>query len=122
MGSCRDRCCNWSGFQIEAIVGVGLLLISIEIIPYIIFKLGFEQLKLKEFQIVITLSNREIIEEVVEQIEREVVKLDKVNIKDEQVKSYVTEMEVKVYQHVNTTELYQKLTEIKDIHLIEMSS
>lgn len=31
-------------------------------------------------------------------------------------------MEVKVYQHVNTTELYQKLTEIKDIHLIEMSS
>ena len=31
-------------------------------------------------------------------------------------------MEVKVYQNVNTTELYQKLTEIKDIHLIEMSS
>ena len=111
-----------AGFYIEAIVGVGLLLISIEIIPYIIFRLGFEQLKLKEFQIVITLSNREIIEEVVEQIEREVVKLDKVNIKDEQVKSYVIEMEVKVYQHVNTTELYQKLTEIKDIHLIEMSS
>ncbi len=111
-----------AGFYIEAIVGVGLLLISVEIIPYIIFRLGFEQLKLKEFQIAVTLNSRENIEEIVEQIEREVVKLGKVNIKDEQVNSYVIEVEVKVYQDVKPTELYQKLTKIKNIDLIELNS
>lgn len=111
-----------AGFYMEAIIGVGLLLISVEIIPYIIFRLGFEQLKLKELQIAVTLNSREKIEEVVEQIEREVVKVGKVNIKDEQVKRYVIEMEVKVYQDLKPTKLYHKLSGIKNIDLIEVSS
>ncbi|MEI3611050.1 MgtC/SapB family protein [Pseudogracilibacillus sp. SO30301A] len=111
-----------AGFYIEAIVGVGLLLISVEIIPYIIFRLGFEQLKLKEFQIAVTLNSRENIEEVVEQIEREVVRLGKVNIQDKQVNNYVVEVEVKVYQDLKPTELYQKLAKIKNIDLIELNS
>src|SRR5699024_6195872 len=86
-----------AGFYIEAIVGVGLLLVSVELVPVLIFKFGFEKLKLKEIQIHLTLNERNKIEQVINQIQQIVVNMGDVTIKDTKEGSYIIEMLLMVH-------------------------
>src|SRR5690625_6778660 len=53
-----------AGFYIEAVAGVALLLISVELIPVIVKRFGARSLHLTEFNLKVTLDNREVIDEV----------------------------------------------------------
>src|SRR5690625_4223904 len=70
-----------AGFYIEAIVGVGLLLVSVELVPVVIFKLGFAKLKLTEIQVSVTTYHRDNIDRVIYQIQQEVTEIDNIKIK-----------------------------------------
>src|SRR5699024_1527295 len=96
-----------AGFYIEAIVGVGLLLLSVEIVPFIIFRLGFERLKLKEIQLNVVVDSREKIESVIERIKTEVAQVANIKIKDDQATRHIIEMAIMVHQRENPTELYK---------------
>src|SRR5699024_6820982 len=111
-----------AGFYIEAIVGVGLLLVSGELVPVLIFKFGFEKLKLKEIQIHLTLNERNKIEQVINQIQQIVVNMGDVTIKDTKEGSYIIEMLLMVHHKEKSVEVYNKLTKIKDVERIELSS
>ncbi len=111
-----------AGFYIEAIVGVSLLLLSVEIVPYLIFRLGFERLKLKEFQAILTVRNREEIEQVISEVEKEVVQIDAIKIKDNDETSFGIEMIIMVYQDKTVIDIYMKFTKINEIDSIEVHS
>lgn len=111
-----------AGFYIEAIVGVSLLLLSVEIVPYLIFRLGFERLKLKEFQAIFTVRNREEIEQVISEVEKEVVQIEAIKIKDNDATSFGIEMIIMVYQDKTVTDIYMKFTKINEIDSIEVHS
>src|SRR5690625_7512681 len=111
-----------AGFYIEAVVGVGLLLVSVELVPLVIIKFGFRKLKLTELQLNVTVNRRDKIDYVVEQVKKDVVQIDNIKIKDDENNQYTIDMRIMVHQKERTTELYHKLTKIAFIDLIELSS
>lgn len=111
-----------AGFYIEALVGVSLLLLSVELVPILINKFGFKKLKLKELQLIVTIQSRDKIERVINQVDKQVVEMGNIKIKDVHAASFLIEMIIMVHHQERPTELYQKLTNIKDIELIELSS
>lgn len=111
-----------AGFYIEAFVGVALLLISVELVPIIIFSLGFKKLKLKEYHLHVTLHDREKIKHVIEQIAKEVEQVESIRIKDIDHGTYVIELFIMIHSNVLPAELYEKLTKLNHIELIDLSS
>jgi|SRR5699024_7857339 len=111
-----------AGFYMEAIVGVSLLLISVELVPILILKLGFKKLKLKEIQLHVTTHQREKIDAVIRDVQNEVVQIDNIKIKDMEEENFLIEMIIMVHHKKEPVELYQKLTEISAIDRIELSS
>lgn len=111
-----------AGFYMEAIVGVSLLLISVELVPILILKLGFKKLKLKEIQLHVTTHQREKINAVIRDVQNEVVQIDNIKIKDMEEENFLIEMIIMVHHKKEPVELYQKLTEISAIDRIELSS
>lgn len=109
-----------AGFYIEAVIGVALLLISVELVPVIISKLSVQELHLQELYVRITLKNREDIDEVMNQIEKGVVKVENTRIKDLPDRSYLVVLLIMVDDQKTTAEVYQLISKIDQIKQIEI--
>ncbi len=111
-----------AGFYIEAITGVALLLISIELIPMIINKLNLKNLHVKELFLKITLLDREDLENVVKEIENRFIEVKNVQIRDLQEEKYLIALRLIVIDTEATTEIYNKIAGIEEINTIELHS
>src|SRR5690625_2959206 len=61
-----------AGFYLEAVIGVALLLVSIELIPVIVNRINFRELHLTELDLKVRVEKREEIGRVIQQIQGEV--------------------------------------------------
>lgn len=109
-----------AGFYVEAVVGVALLLVSVELVPPIIFKYGFKQLRLKELHVQITVKSREDIQPMLRLFENEVKEIELIRIKDMDETTYLVELYAMVYYDVNPSSVYEKLTQIEQVQQIEL--
>lgn len=109
-----------AGFYIEAIVGVTLLLISVELIPIIIDKVGVERLHVKELYLRITLSDREDINGVIDLIKKNVIKVENIRIKDVKESSYLVVLLIMVNDRQATADVYNNIARIEKIETIEI--
>lgn len=108
-----------AGFYIEAIAGVALLLTSVELIPIIINRIGFKKLHLKELYLRITLKDREDIGDVIGDIEKDVIRVENIRIKD-QSDSYLVVLLIMVDNKKDTPEVYNHIAEIDKVETIEI--
>src|SRR5690625_1183301 len=111
-----------AGFYIEAIAGVGLLLISVELIPFLIKKLGVKSLHMTELDLKITLDDREDINEVINGIRNLAYDLKKIRIKDLKEDRYLLAMEMIVSDSAKVTDVYNNIAKIDKIATIEIDS
>ncbi len=111
-----------AGFYIEAIAGVTLLLISVELIPYLIKKLGVKSLHLTELDLKITLDNRDYIEDVIHQIRNKVHELKNIHIQDREANAHLISLVITVDERVTAPEIYREVAKIPEISTIDIDS
>lgn len=109
-----------AGFYIEAVVGVLILLFSVEILPILINRMDVKKLHLKELYLRVTLDDREAISGVVEQIEASVIRVDNIRIKDINSDAYSIVLLIMVNDTESITEVYNKISQINKIEKIEV--
>lgn len=109
-----------AGFYIEAIIGVALLLFSVELIPLIIHKLGVKKLHLTEQYLRVILSDRRDIEGVISQVEKCVVEVKNIRIKDLKNEEYLLVLLLMVEDERTTTDVYSEIAALDKIKSIEL--
>ncbi|MCI1589939.1 MULTISPECIES: MgtC/SapB family protein [Heyndrickxia] len=110
-----------AGFYFEAIAGVILLIISVELIPGLIRILGVKRLRSKELRVRLTLKKQEDIASVLKNIQEKNIKIEHIRIKDLQDQSYLVDLKVMVSYKLTTPDIYYGLAKIDKIYSTEIS-
>lgn len=110
-----------AGFYVEAIAGVSLLLISVELIPSLIKRMGIRSLRSKELLLRVHIPDRKDIEEVITKIEEMDMEIKNTRIKDLKEGSYLIALNISISYEKRTSEVYQTISEIDQIHAVEIS-
>src|SRR5690625_2515654 len=110
-----------AGFYVEAVAGVTLLLVSVEIVPAIIKKIGVKEFHQKELYLRLTLTNRGDIDKVIHKVEdRFHERVDNIRIKDLAEDAYLVILLVMVDSEQTISEVYRKVAIIDKIENIEI--
>ncbi|WP_267497820.1 MgtC/SapB family protein [Bacillus sp. REN16] len=109
-----------AGFYIAAIMGVVLIIISVEVIPFLISLLGFWKLRSKELTLRLILKNREFIEVVIKQIQEDNIKIENVRIKELRDGSYLVDLKVRASYKKTTPDIYYGVSRIDNIYSTEI--
>lgn len=111
-----------AGFYIEAIVGVILLIISVEFVPSFIAMIGPKQLRQKEILLKLTIKNKNDISAVMERIDAENITVKNVRIKDRGEDNHLLQLRILIHQKQKTTEIYYTVSTFKEISAVEIES
>ncbi|RHW31172.1 MgtC/SapB family protein [Neobacillus notoginsengisoli] len=110
-----------AGFYIEAIMGVVLIIISVELIPNVVGLLGFWKFSSKEFTLKVILKDRAFIGEVIRKIEEDHIKIENVRIKDLLDGSFLVDLKVRASHKMSTSEIYDEISKINHIYSTEIA-
>lgn len=111
-----------AGFFLEAFAGVVLLIISVELIPYLMGKIGIKRFREKEIQLKLHLKDRQKIEEVIALVKKAKYKIKSIKIKDIEEGDHIVQLMVIVDFREKTTDVYYTVTNIDGIERLEIES
>ncbi|NMD72823.1 MgtC/SapB family protein [Bacillus sp. DNRA2] len=111
-----------TGFYLEAIFGVILLIFSVEIVPYFMSFLGIRRLREKEVQLKLHVKDRNKMGEIIELIKREEIKIKTMRIKDTSEGDHFIQLMLIVDFSEDTTEVYQHVVKIEGVEKLEVES
>ncbi|MCM3113447.1 MgtC/SapB family protein [Lederbergia lenta] len=112
-----------AGFFIEASVGVILLIISVELIPFLLTKLSPTKLMKRDLIIKITVSKPESLESVLQKLVEEKIIVTHTRIKDlREETAHMLELKTRVNAKRAVTEIYYSISNINDVQRIEIIS
>jgi putative Mg2+ transporter-C (MgtC) family protein len=111
-----------AGFFTEAIAGVGLLIISVELIPFLISLIGPRRLREKEISVQLNISDKEKISEIMNQMKDEKYSIKRVRIKDISESDHIVQLVIAVDFKLRTTDVYYKISNFEGIKKVEIES
>lgn len=112
-----------AGFFVEAAVGVILLIISVELIPFLLTKLSPTKLLKRDLIIKITVSKPESLESVLHKLVEEKIIVTHTRIKDlREETAHMLELKTRVSAKRAVTEIYYSISNIDDVQRIEIIS
>lgn len=111
-----------AGFFLEAITGVVLLIISVELLPFILRFLGPKQLRQKEILLQLKVSDRHNITDIMNDIKKNKIKLTHIRIKDLETNEQFIQLKIMVPQKKLTTDVYYEVRKIDGVRSIEIES
>lgn len=111
-----------TGFYIEAFAGVILLIVSVEIIPYLMGFIGIRRLREKEVQVKLQVKDRAKIDEVISIIREKQIKIKTMRIKDVEEGSHMIQLKVIVDFREVTSDVYHNVVSIEGVEKLEVES
>ncbi|WP_100332095.1 MgtC/SapB family protein [Bacillus xiapuensis] len=111
-----------AGFFAEAITGLALLIFSVEIVPLVFRMLGPSHFQEKDLLIKMTISNKDNINDVIDNIEREKLTVTRLRIKDLKKESHLLQFRVSVHFQRRITEVYHTISEIPFVENVEIEN
>lgn len=110
-----------AGFYPEAIFGVVLLLVSVELVPFYAVKYGPKRLRSHEMTFRIKVNEQSSIEKVMTELKKERFVIYQSRIKDLEGESlHLLELKVRVSAHRSLPEIYTLLKQIEFVHTVEV--
>lgn len=110
-----------AGFYIEAVAGVTLILVSVEIVPLMIKKIGVKEFHQKELYLRLTLTNREDISGVIKRVEERFNEnVDNIRIKDVAEDAFLVILLVMVDSEQTISDVYREVARIEKIKNVEI--
>lgn len=110
-----------AGFYIEAIAGVFLLIISVEIIPLIMSIIGPKQLRQKEILLQLTVLDKQEIGLIIHQIQKEGISIKNIRIKDMETAHFI-QLKTTIHYQRRTVDVYTAVSKIEGIQTVEIES
>jgi putative Mg2+ transporter-C (MgtC) family protein len=111
-----------AGFFIEAITGVLLLIISVELIPFLIGLIGPKRLREKEISLQLIVVDKEDIAEIILLMKEEHFSIKRVRIKDLSVDEHLVQFVITVSSKLKTTDVYYTISKFKGIRSVDIES
>jgi putative Mg2+ transporter-C (MgtC) family protein len=111
-----------TGFYLEAFFGVVLLIFSVEIVPFIMKLIGIKRLREKEVQLKLHVDDRNQLNDIIELIKKEEVKIKTMKIKDTSEGDHLIQLMVIVDVSEDTTDVYQHVVKIEGVKKLEVES
>ncbi|WP_442595680.1 MgtC/SapB family protein [Neobacillus sp. D3-1R] len=111
-----------AGFFIEAAAGVGLIIISVELVPYLIGLIGPKRLREKEIALQLYLANKENITDIIFLIKKEKFSIKRIRIKDLSDQNHLVQLVIGVDFKKNATDVYYTVSEFQGIQRVEVES
>lgn len=112
-----------AGFWIEAIVATLLLLVSVELLPFLFKFIGPRSLREKELKVKLIVDAGETMTDILKEMKQRQMKARKVRVKDLQgTDSQQLEIIILVNEKRYTTEIYYELKQINHVTSVELES
>ncbi|MEH7112205.1 MgtC/SapB family protein [Neobacillus niacini] len=111
-----------AGFFIEAFVGVALLIISVELVPYVMKFIGPKQLREKEISLQLFIRDKIQIEKAISFIMEKKYIIRRIRIKDLDNGDHLVQILVAVDYREKTTEVYDSVSKLDGVHKVEIES
>ncbi|ASS70209.1 MgtC/SapB family protein [Bacillus atrophaeus] len=105
-----------AGFYKEAFVSLLFILISVEVLPWLIRKIGPDRLQEKDIRIRMSLSDKNKMTEILKEMKRRNIKTYSVRIDDLHEKEFpIMEVKVRVHKKRYTTDVYYDIKDIEGV-------
>lgn len=111
-----------AGFYIEAAAGVALLIISVELVPFIVGLIGPRKLRQQEIKLQLNIKDKERIVSVITAMKEEKISIKHLRIKDLAEDNHLVQLLVTVDQKRLTTDVYYTISKIHGVHSVEIES
>jgi putative Mg2+ transporter-C (MgtC) family protein len=111
-----------AGFFTEAIAGVGLLIISVELVPFIMGLIGPKRLREKEIALQLNVSDKDDIADIIIKMKEESFSIKRVRIRDVSENEHVVQFVIAVDSKLKTTDVYYIVSEFHGIKSVEIES
>jgi len=111
-----------AGFYLEAFVGVALLIISVELIPYLMKLVGPKQLREKEITLQLFIRDKEQIEPAISFLLKKKYIMRRLRIKDLDNGDHLVQIVVAVDYREKTTEVYATVSDLEGVQKVEIES
>ncbi|MBP3041753.1 MgtC/SapB family protein [Bacillaceae bacterium Marseille-Q3522] len=109
-----------AGFYWEASAGVAFLIISVEVIPYLVGLIGPKQLRAKEIFLQLRVSERFKIAATIASIQEKRVSINSIRIKDLTEGEHYIQIIGTVFYKRQMTDVYEEISKIEGIKGIEI--
>lgn len=112
-----------AGFWVEAIIATLLLIISVEVVPFIFKYIGPKSLRERELKVKIIVDAEEKLTDILKELKNKKMKARKVRVKDlEQGNLQQMELILLVNEKLYVTDVYYTLKQIEHVINVEMES
>jgi putative Mg2+ transporter-C (MgtC) family protein len=111
-----------AGFYVEAFVGVALLIISVELVPYVMKIIGPKQLREKEISLHLFIRDKVQIEKVISFIMEKKYIIRRIRIKDLDNGDHLVHILVAVDYREKTTDVYASVSNFEGVNKVEIES
>ncbi|MDF0727296.1 MgtC/SapB family protein [Cytobacillus sp. S13-E01] len=110
-----------AGFYIEAVYATAIMFIAIELLSPLLKRIGPKTLREKELKLRIEVNREVVLKDTFQKIRDLKIHIERVRIKDINEKEYrVVDLVVTIHQKRYTSDVYDDLKLIDDIHSIEI--
>ena len=110
-----------AGFYVEAIAGVILIIISVEVVPIIMNLIGPKQLRQKEILLQLMIAENADVANIMSAIQNDNINIKNVRIKDTETSLFV-QLTIAVHYQRRTVDVYTAVSKIKGIKAVEIES
>ena len=110
-----------AGFYFEAIAGVILIIISVEIVPVIMNLIGPKQLRQKEILLQLIIAENADVADIISAIQNDNITIKNVRIKDTET-SLLVQLTITVHYQRRTVDVYTAVSKIEGIKAVEIEN
>jgi len=111
-----------AGFYKEAAFSALLLIVSVELIPFLMTFLGPKQLRQKEISLQIVISDSKNVAEIINCIKEQNIHINTLRIKDLEENQHLIRLQVSIDQKRDTTDVYYSIHKIPSVISIDIES
>ncbi|MFC0299122.1 MgtC/SapB family protein [Geobacillus jurassicus] len=111
-----------AGFYWESAFGVALLIVSVELIPFLINFFGPKQLREKEVLLQITVADAKNITKVIEHLKQQDINIKTMRIKDVEENEHLLKLRAVIDQKRSTADIYYAIRSIADVVHVDIES
>lgn len=111
-----------AGFLVEAVAGLVLIILSVEIMPKIIRLIGPRALKEKEIQLTLNVKGEADMEGIIKEIKNRQIKIKHVHIKDLENGNHWLSLTIAVHEKRYVTDVYNHVRKIPFVVSVEAES
>lgn len=111
-----------AGFFVEAIAGVTLLIISVELMPFIMSLIGPRQLREKELKLQLNIREKDTIADVIDQIKLDNILIKSIRIRDLEGGDHIVQLVITIDVKRKITDVYYSISKIMGVRMVEIEN